>query len=67
MATDNKDDFSPTIQGILCDACSSRWIKAALESALLRDPVDAANDAEVLAQALKRRCEQLFLRDQDLQ
>jgi hypothetical protein len=65
MANDGQDDFSVTIEGILCDPCSSRWIKAALESALLRDPVDAANDAEVLAQALKRRCEQLLLRNRD--
>jgi len=33
----------------------SFWLKAALQSALLRDPVDAANDADVLARVLNDR------------
>ncbi len=65
MANGAQDDFSPSIKGILGDPCSSGWIKAALESALLRDPVDAANDAEVLARVLSHRCERLLSRNQD--
>ena len=38
----------------------SFWLKAALQSALLRDPVDAANDADVLARVLKDRCRHLL-------
>jgi hypothetical protein len=48
-------DLRP-IEEILDDRAASFWLKAALRSALLRDPVDAANDAEVLARLLERRC-----------
>lgn len=46
----------PTIDEILADPAASFWLKAALRSALLRDPVDAANDADVLARVLSDRC-----------
>jgi hypothetical protein len=42
----------PTVQEVLADSTTSHWIKQALSSALLRDPVDAANDAELLARLL---------------
>lgn len=35
---------------------SSNWLLNALESALMRDSVDAANDAEHLYDLLSRRC-----------
>ena len=37
---------------ILADPSASHWIKSALRTALSRDPVDAANDAAALADAL---------------
>jgi hypothetical protein len=37
---------------VLADPAASFWLKEALVSALDRDPVDAANDAEVLARLL---------------
>ncbi len=40
----------------LRDPAASFWLKDALRSALSRDPVDAANDAEVLARLLEQRC-----------
>lgn len=46
----------PTINDVLRDPAASFWLKDALRSALLRDPVDASNDAEVLARLLDRRC-----------
>ena len=46
----------PEIKAVLQDPGASFWLRAALRSALARDPVDAANDAEVLAQLLDRRC-----------
>jgi len=46
----------PTIEQILADPAASKWLKAALLVALSRDPVDAANDAEVLAKVLDRWC-----------
>jgi len=49
-----------TIDEILADLAASFWLKAALRSALSRDPVDAANDADVLARVLKDRCRHLL-------
>jgi hypothetical protein len=38
------------------DSAASEWLKAALDSALKRDPVDAVTDAEILVMALRERC-----------
>lgn len=43
------------IQQVLADPSTSAWLKQALEAALQRDPADAANDAERLADLLDRR------------
>lgn len=43
----------PTPEGILADHVSSTWIRSALTSELERDPVDALNDALVLAAVLE--------------
>jgi tRNA isopentenyl-2-thiomethyl-A-37 hydroxylase MiaE len=51
--------FLPTIPEVLADPCSSYWLKDTLRSALKRDIVDAANDAQVLAEVLADRCENL--------
>ena len=45
----------PDIQIILEDPAVSDWLKAALTEAIERDPVDALNDALLLAQALDNR------------
>jgi hypothetical protein len=50
------------IEQVLDDSAASFWLKAALRSALDRDPVDAANDAELLAQLLDRRCQEILRR-----
>ncbi len=52
-----------TIEGVLADPAASFWLKNALRSALQRDPVDAANDAEVLAKLLDKRCRRLLTAD----
>ncbi len=46
---------------VLRDPAASAWLKDVLRSALARDPVDAANDADVLARLLEERC-RLMLR-----
>jgi hypothetical protein len=46
------------IEQIVDDPAASFWLKNALRAALMRDPVDAANDAELLAQVLEQRCRQ---------
>ena len=45
----------PEIQAILQDPAVSDWLKVALTEAIERDPVDALNDALLLAQALDNR------------
>lgn len=54
------DDLSRDVWQILRDPAASFWIKQALQTALDRDPVDAANDAEVLAEVLSQRCSGLL-------
>jgi hypothetical protein len=54
------DDHVPSIDQVLADPAASSWIKQSLRSALSRDPVDAANDAEVLACVLDNRCQKIF-------
>jgi hypothetical protein len=39
-------------QAVLADPATSYWLKSAIEAALARDPVDALNDALVLAAVL---------------
>ena len=46
----------PEITAVLGDPAVSSWLKTCLCSALSRDPVDAANDAEILFLLLERRC-----------
>ena len=50
------------IEHVLADQAASVWLRDALRSALDRDPVDAANDAEVLAQLLDQRCQETLRR-----
>jgi hypothetical protein len=45
----------PTLDEVLSDPSASPWLKHALRWALERDPVDVANDAEVLARLLDKR------------
>jgi hypothetical protein len=50
------DDLaSQEIESILADVAASTWLKTALDTALVRDPLDAANDAELLAAVLSSR------------
>ena len=50
----------PKVEEILDDPAASVWLKVALAKALERDPVDALNDALVLAQALDDRLREVF-------
>jgi hypothetical protein len=47
---------------MLADPATSRWLKHGLEAALIRDPVDALNDALLLAEVLRDRLH-LLLQD----
>jgi hypothetical protein len=60
---DNKESGppeDPEIAQVLTDPAASQWLKNTLRTALSRDPVDAANDAEVLHLILERRCRDLL-------
>jgi hypothetical protein len=59
MTNDLPDDL-PSIEEVLRDPAASLWLRNALRAALIRDPVDAANDAEVLARLLDRRCRSIL-------
>ena len=50
----------PAIEEVLCDPAVSFWLEEVLRAALSRDPVDAANDAEVLAKLLDRKCREML-------
>ncbi len=50
-------DRTPTPEEIYADPAASTWLKSALRTAIGRDPVDAANDAEVLAAVLARQAD----------
>ena len=52
------------IAEVLSDPAASVWLKDALRLALLRDPIDAANDSEFLALLLGRLCSQLLSEDE---
>ncbi len=48
------------VEQVVGDPAASFWLKNALCEALNRDPVDAANEAEVLARILDQRCRKLL-------
>jgi hypothetical protein len=48
----------PNIPDILEDQSSSYWLKESLKTALERDPIDAANDVEILMFALVQRADE---------
>jgi hypothetical protein len=48
------------VEQVLSDSAASFWLKDTLRSALARDPVDAANDAEVLCRLLIERCNKIL-------
>lgn len=45
---------------ILQDPATSFWLRDTLTTALQRDPVDAANDAEVMNAVLAARCTKIL-------
>lgn len=46
-----------SIDTVFADPSTSTWLLKALQEALLRDPVDAANDAEILSELLNARAD----------
>ncbi|ENZ77707.1 MULTISPECIES: hypothetical protein [Ralstonia] len=48
------------IQQVLNDPGTSSWLKTALRAQIQRDPVDAANDADVLAEIMREKLAEVF-------
>ena len=48
-------NVSPRAEDLLADEAASSWLITTLKSALERDPIDALNDALVLAEVLDAR------------
>jgi len=46
---------TPAADQVFRDESASEWLKSALQGALDRDPVDALNDALLLASVLEER------------
>lgn len=47
----------PTAEELLASPAVSDWLKLALRTALTRDPVDASDDASLLASVLNARAD----------
>ena len=56
----NQASNLPSIEQILHNQGTSFWLRDAIESSLKRDPVDAAQDAELLSSLLARRCDEIL-------
>jgi hypothetical protein len=52
---------TPSIESILSDPSTSKWLASSLTSALERDPVDAANDAAMLEILLSKRANDVLI------
>lgn len=51
------------IAAILEDQAASYWLKGALRTAIVRDPVDALKDADILYQVLSLRTGEILAED----
>lgn len=54
---------APTVDDLMADPSVSRFLKLTLDAWLFRDPVDAANDADLLAAVLGRRADEMLGRE----
>jgi hypothetical protein len=54
-----------TVKQVMQDGAVSQWLKTSLHTALERDPVDALNDALVLAGLLEDRLREALGIDDD--
>lgn len=61
MKRDANNSLPTAIAVLMSDPSASFWVKTALKTALERDPVDAANDARMLADLLEQRAQALLL------
>lgn len=65
MPSDGDGKPLPSAEEVLADRATSYWLKDALETALERDPVDAFNDALLLAAVLEQHLREVLGIDVD--
>ena len=53
----SEEPFAAIVRDVVQDPATSNWLRLALQDAMVRDPVDAANDAETLGSILTMRAE----------
>lgn len=53
----SEEPFAAIVRDVVQDPSTSNWLRLALQDAMVRDPVDAANDAETLGSILTMRAE----------
>jgi DNA polymerase III epsilon subunit-like protein len=56
----NEEVVLPSIDEVLEDSATSWWLRDGISSALARDPVDALNDALLLAGLLDQHLRRVF-------
>ncbi len=50
----------PSLEAVIEDPASSNWLKASVQTAIQRDPVDALNDALLLTALLDHRLREVI-------
>ena len=55
MSSQNLNAAAPDLRIILNSPATSYWLRKTIESAMVRDPVDALRDAETLLAVLEER------------
>ena len=50
----------PSAESVIEDPASSHWLKASVQTAIQRDPVDALNDALLLTALLDHRLREVM-------
>ncbi len=55
MSSQNLNAAAPNLRIILNSPATSYWLRNTIESAMVRDPVDALRDAETLLAVLEER------------
>ena len=57
FGTADAEPIAGVVRDIVDDPATSEWLRLALTDAMVRDPMDAANDADTLASVLTMRAE----------
>ena len=66
FGTVDAEPITGVVRDIVDDPATSEWLRLALTDAMVRDPVDAANDADTLASVLTMRAEVMLRRGSGL-